>query len=154
LTNYTLLEKVFFFSFGFRSGTEKVSKILLFQAQIMICSWKKNIFDSKKKNILSTIMVLDLYLFFCVFVLRVYEMYYLKSAIFIFNFEIFRRRFSGFFICYTLNIVINNEVLDFNKLLNIYMLCFFKKKLFFIFFLMLGFHDFRNWKNYSKTNFF
>jgi hypothetical protein len=29
---YTVLEKVFFFSFGFRSSTEKVSKMLLFQA--------------------------------------------------------------------------------------------------------------------------
>jgi hypothetical protein len=35
---HTLLEKVFFFSFGFRSSTEKVSKMLAFQAQIMICS--------------------------------------------------------------------------------------------------------------------
>jgi hypothetical protein len=34
----TLLDEVFFFSFGFRSSTEKVSKMLLFQAQIMICS--------------------------------------------------------------------------------------------------------------------
>jgi hypothetical protein len=33
----THLEKVFFFSFG-ESSTEKVSKTLLFQAQIMICS--------------------------------------------------------------------------------------------------------------------
>jgi hypothetical protein len=48
--NHTLLEKVFFLSFGFRSSTEKVSKMLLFQAQIMICSWKKNIFFSNKEH--------------------------------------------------------------------------------------------------------
>jgi hypothetical protein len=53
--------------------------MLLFQAQIMICSWKKNDFSKKehfwfqKKNIFSTITVLDLNLFFFrVFVLRVY----------------------------------------------------------------------------------
>jgi hypothetical protein len=34
----TLLEKVFFLSFGFRFSTETGSEMLLFQAQIMICS--------------------------------------------------------------------------------------------------------------------
>jgi hypothetical protein len=56
---HTLLEKMFFFSFGFRSNAEKVSKMLL-QAQNMTCSWKKNfffqiknIFDSKKRTSLA-----------------------------------------------------------------------------------------------------
>jgi hypothetical protein len=53
------------FLFGFRSSTEKVSKILVFQAQIMICSWKKNIFDSKKKKIFSTITGPEFVLFSC-----------------------------------------------------------------------------------------
>jgi hypothetical protein len=74
-TSYNLLH--FFFSFGFRSSTEKVSKTLLFQAQIMICSWKKNIFfqiknifDSKKTTSLAP---LNLF-FFRVFVLKNNEM--------------------------------------------------------------------------------
>jgi hypothetical protein len=52
---------VFFFSFEFRSSTEKLSKMLLFQAQIMICSWKKNIFqiknifDFKKRKFLASL---------------------------------------------------------------------------------------------------
>jgi hypothetical protein len=54
---------VFFFSFAFRSSIDKVSKMLLFQARIMICSWKNNIFSNKepfwfrKKNIFSTITI-------------------------------------------------------------------------------------------------
>jgi hypothetical protein len=70
----TLLEKGFFFSFGFRSSTEKVSTMLLFQAQTMIYSWKKNIFIKyrtffiPKKNIFSTVTVLNLnFLFFLCF---------------------------------------------------------------------------------------
>jgi hypothetical protein len=85
---HTLLENVFFLSFGFKSSTEKVSKRLFFQAQIMICSWILTFFSNKehfwfqKKNNFSTITVLDLNLFFFrVFVLRVSALTFLCKQI-------------------------------------------------------------------------
>jgi hypothetical protein len=44
----TLFEKVLFFSFGFRSSTEKVSKMFLFQVQIMIVPEKRTFFSQKE----------------------------------------------------------------------------------------------------------